>query len=1217
VIPPDALRILARSYGVSDTELEVLSLAIAGQSLDAIAKQLQIKPDATRKRLGEVYRKFKIGGSGPGKLAKLQTKLQTILASHSTQIGENELSPLADLDQFQPLQRTPLAAKYRDWGDAIDGIRSFYGRATELAALRRSIVEERCQLIALLGIGGIGKTALSLKLAKDVEDQFDYIIWRSLKNAVPIQDLLADLILSLSQNQLIQLPNTVSGRISLLADYLQRKRCLIILDNVETILQGGELVGQYRPGYEGYGELLERMGRGRLSDTESRSCLLLTSREKPIELSDLAEVDLPVRLHQLEGLSESDAKSILEIKGFSGTEAGLAQLIEIYRGNPLALKIVSTTIQDLFGGNICEFLSQSTTVFGEIRSLLAEQFERLSELEKTIMYWLAIDRDWVTLSNLRGDMVPPPAPPALLEALESLGRRSLIERNPVGFNQQPVVMEYVTERLIEQICDEINTGNLLLFNSHALIKARGQDYIRRTQVRFILDPIVDRLLNQMGSVDQVQYHLNKILTALQNSPVLRPGYAGGNILNLLVQMAANLEGYDFSGLTVWQAYLQNVDLHRVNFTHADLSKSVFAETLSSILAVCFSPVGDMMAIGEASGRVRLYNSEGELFICEGHMGWVRSVSFSADGEILASAGDDRIIRLWSAQTGQCLKTLPGHAELVRSLGFSPSGRILASGSDDRTIKLWDVVTDQCVMTLTGHDGRVRSVAFSPDAQHLASGSSDRTIRIWDTQTGQCCRILRGHSAKVWSVAYSPDGQWLVSGGADKTVRLWELERGHCAHVLREHSKAVLSVCFSPDGQLVASSSDDQTVRLWRADSGQAIGVLQGHSCRVWSLSYSPDGQTLASGSDDQTIKLWDISSRECHKTLQGHTRGIRTIGFSRDGQILASGGEDQLIRLWDLSQVYRHEPPTQLAQERATEPIYKVLRGHLSRVWSVAFSPDGQTLASGSDDRTLKLWQLQTGFCCRTLSETAQEHADWIRAVAFSPDGQTLASGTDDTTISLWHVVTGELLQRLQGHEQSSWVLSVAFSPDGSILASGSSDRTIRLWQVLTGDCLTILRGHGDAVFSVAFSPDGKTLASASRDQLIKLWDVQSGHCITTLQGHTSWVRSVAFSPDGRWLASGSHDQTVKLWQLETGDCRTLLGHSERVRSIAFSPDGRWLASGSSDASIRLWDLATEACHTILKIRSPYEGMNITGAKGLTNSHRATLIALGAVDFNL
>lgn len=1212
MIPLDALKTLARSYGVSEIELEVLSLAIEGRSLDAIAQQLHIKPDATRKRLGEVYRKFEITGSGPGKLAKLQTKLQKILASHSAQISKNEIDLIPnEFEQFEPIR----AAK-RDWGEAMNDPRSFCGREAELTELKRSIIHDRCQLIALLGIGGVGKTALSVKLAQAVEEEFEYIIWRSLQNAPPIQNFLADLIRFLSDDKATDLPTTVQERISVLITYLHQHRCLVILDNFETLLQSGEMTGQYREGYEGYGELLLRVGRGRVGESLSQSCLLFTSREKPIDLSMLAEIDLPVRSLSLAGMNEADARKILELRGFSGTESGLRELVEVYRGNPLALKIAATTIQELFNGDIPEFLNQSTTVFGEIRSLLAKQFERLSDFENTIMYWLAINREGMSLPDLRGDIVPNPSPPILLEALESLGRRSLIEKNTTGFQQQPVVMEYMTEQLIERICEEICTGEISIFNSHALIEAKAKDYIRDTQIRFILQPILDQLLNQTGSADQIKYHLCKILTILQDSPVynpmLRQGYAAGNLLNLLVQLGVDLEGYDFSGLTVWQAYLQDVDLHRVNFAHADLSKSVFAETLSSILVVSFSPVGELLAIGDASGKVRLHNADGELFICEGHMGWVRSVSFSPDGEILASAGDDRTIRLWNVQTGQCLKTLTGHTDLVRSVRFGSRRQQLASGSDDCTVKLWDIDTGVCTATLVGHTGRVRSVAFSSDQQWLASGSSDRTIRLWNVETRVCTTLLKGHTWKIWAVAFSPDGQTLVSGSADNTVRLWDLNTGECRHTMRGHTKAVLAARFSPDGQMVVSSSDDQTVKMWDPQSGTCLNTLEGHTCRVWSISYSADGNTLATGSDDQMVKLWDVNSWECQKTLQGHTRGIRSIGFSPDGKTLASGGEDQIIRLWNLE------------HDHSGEQSYRALRGHRSRVWSVAFSPDGQMLASGSADYTVKLWQLNTGNCCRTLYPT-QEHADWIRSIAFSPDGQMLASGGDDTTINLWDIATGERLKVLPGHQK--WIMSIAFSPDGRLLASGSSDRTIRLWDIGTGECLTVLQGHTDCVFSVAFSPDGRMLASGSWDHLVKLWALNTGDCVQTLRGHTSWVRSVAFSPNGQQLASGSNDQTVRLWQLEAGDLerghfetgqgQILTEHAERVRSIAFSPDGRMLASGSSDASIRLWDMQTQGDPTVLRIHSPYAGTNITGAKGLTASRRATLIALGAVDYSL
>ncbi|MFN6527559.1 serine/threonine-protein kinase [Nostoc sp. ChiSLP03a] len=258
--------------------------------------------------------------------------------------------------------------------------------------------------------------------------------------------------------------------------------------------------------------------------------------------------------------------------------------------------------------------------------------------------------------------------------------------------------------------------------------------------------------------------------------------------------------------------------------------------------------------------------------------------------------------------------------------------------------------------------------------------------------------------------------------------------------------------------------------------------------------------------------------------------------------------------------------------------LERTLTGHSNPVGSVAISPDGKTLASGSNDNTIKLWNLATGEQIRTLTG----HSDWVISVAFSPDGNTLASGSrGDTTIILWNLATGEQIGTLTGH--SNLVISVAISPDGKTLASGSYDNTIKLWNLATGEQIRTLKGHFGAVYSVVFSPDGKTLASGSFDNTIKLWDIATGEQIRTFPseryantGHSDWVLSVAFSPDGKTLVSGSKDTTIKLWNLATGkEIRTLTGHSYEVNSVAISPDGKTLASGNGDSTIKLWNLAT------------------------------------------
>ncbi len=1086
------------------------------------------------------------------------------------------------------------AAPAIDWGEA-PVVDAFHGRQEELASLSSWLEEPSgCRLISVLGLGGIGKTTLVTRLLQDQAAQqagdagFQAIVWRSVRNAPRLETVLREWLSRLAPEQA---EGSVLDRFQRL---IRERRCLFVLDNFETLLDAG-VAGSFRADYRDYGELVRVF-----AETSHRSLLILTSREKPLELEACDPGSQAVRTLRLSGSREA-ARALLDAGDLQGSAEERGTLAERCGHSPLAVKIVAAAVRDLFGGDIAAFLRQEAVLLGGLRPLLQRQFERLSAQERTLMSWLAIRRDWTSVEELFADLVPPMPRSQVLGAMQGLQRRSLVERRGDRFSQQPVVMEYAGERLVEEIAEAIaGSGDPAPLHRFALLQTTVTDHIRMSQAELLLGGVVLVLLGRLGSRQAVVARLRLVLDGLVQA-VGAPGgpveasYAAGNLLNLLHRLDADLSGVNLTGLAVRHAYLPNVPLPRADLSRADLSGSVLTKTFGAVFAVAFHPDGERFATGEITGRLRLWSlhSDAWLWSRPAAPQWLWAIAFSPDGTLLAASGGGRVVTLWDSEHGQLVRELAGHGDQVYGVAFDPAGLRLAAAGGDGTVRIWRVADGEPLLTLLGHEGPVAAVAFCPRGEQLFSGGADGTLRIWDEASGEAVACVAAHHTDLRCLAVDPRGRWIATGDGEGLIRLWSMADRLLLETLPGHRSHLVSLAFSSDGAWLASSSTDHSVRLWEMPSGRPRATLSGPASWLHRVCFSPDGRSLLCGGSDYSVRHWAVPEGTLLRKWVGYCNWMWWAEYSPDGRWIVSAGGDRTVRIWDA----------------ATGRLHRTLRGHhawvLSAVFSASYDAAGSRIASAGDE-SIHLWDAASGRKVATL----RGHRGEVLCLQWSPTAPLLASGGSDYSLRLWEPLHQEATAVLSGHRD--WVRSLAFDPRGRRIASGSHDRTVRLWDVANGTCSLVLDRFEAWVWGVAFTPDGNHLVTASGTDL-SLWDLRQGTAVRRFPGHTSWIRTLAVSNDGRWLASGSSDGAVHLWDLSHGDLLwSYIGHSDQVLSVRFSPDGAKVVSGSADETVRIWERRSGSCEGTLRAEGLYAGTRISGVRGLASAARESMLALGA-----
>jgi WD40 repeat protein len=604
----------------------------------------------------------------------------------------------------------------------------------------------------------------------------------------------------------------------------------------------------------------------------------------------------------------------------------------------------------------------------------------------------------------------------------------------------------------------------------------------------------------------------------------------------------------------------------------DLPSPALLHTLAGhtgkVTAVEIAPDGTWLATAGEDRTVRIWDAAAgeQRAVLTGYTNDVNAVEIAPDGTWLATAGEDRTVRIWDAATGEQRAVLTGHTRKVRAVAIAPDGTWLATAGEDRTVRIWDAATGEQRAVLTGHVLGVRAVAIAPDGTWLATANWD-TAQVWDAATGEQRAVLTGHTRSLTAVAIAPDGTWLATGNWDHTVRIWDAATGRQRAVLTGHDGGVTAVAIAPDGAWLATAGRDRTARVWDAATGRQRAVLSGHTNDVNAVAIAPDGTWLATADEDQTVRVWDAATGEQRAVLTGHTRKVRAVAIAPDGTWLATAGEDRTVRVWD--------PAT--GQQRAD------MAGHVDRT-KVVFAPDGTWLATTSIgtsthigtitlDGSVRVWDSATGRQRAVLTGHDLE----VTTVAIASDSSRLVTVTFDGSVRVWDATTGRQREDLSGLGRM-----VAITPDGTWLAA-TSDGMVRIWDTATGCQRAVLRGLNGGVAAVAFAPNGAWLATVTFDGSVRVWDAATGEQRAVLTDHTTKWTNVTIAPDSSWLATAAHRRSVLIWDPATGEQRAVLtGHTRKVRTVAIAPDSTWLATAAEDRTVRIWDAATGEQRAVL-----------------------------------
>ena len=1151
------------------------------------------------------------------------------------------------------LQSSPKCKKtdIRELGINSNDI--FFGRTEQIDQLDKSLQGNSYKLIVLSGMGGIGKTALANQICESFDSR--YIIARSLREMPPAIDVLSNFIDFLSDENEGMDNLSLELIVDKIIFCISESPCLLILDNMESIMDVGEGLGKIQDFYKEYEYFIDRV-----VTSNHNSCLLITSRECPNIVENLDESTyLNIALT---GLDRDSAVQFVKSRGLQDAEDAIEKLVKACSYHPLILKLACGFIPGLYT-NIQQLLDKKID-FSDSNEILEQHFKRLSSVELTIIYWLAIARDFIPDDKLSEFIYPEERHSDIRSGLLKLKDRSLIKKDSLlpRWTLENVIMEFATEKLVQSLIVEVlrtikltesnnldSFDNLGIFNKFPLFQATASEYIKKIQIRLILQQIKGSCLKY--GYRTLELWAKSIIQA-QRINITDRGYAVGNVVNILIQEKQQIESsIDLSGLNIKEVDFSNADLQKVNMSNSYLDRCTFKESIFPLTSVTFidNIKNPLLITGDDAGVISVWDINDKARICKfkEHNHGVNSIipiySNSSDESCichLITTGNEGKAKLWMITTQDnnlalsSIRTISNIENTeIHSSAVSNDSKLLAIGFATGLLEVWSIQDFQdinCIFREDVNSGiSLSALAFDNSSDLLLISSNDKKIKILNLVDRQC--YSSDFTGEIYSclkfdrknrlIATSTKGSLSIAAIQDKSLTILH----HQPNITRNEVRLEnLNIYYDASSALYifASSSigQDTTSKMYtfkiEGEENNSLSINQINSFNaerstINALCISSKMKLLSSVRRDCVVQLWDINDVEnskCIHSIYGYSGYINRVVFdpNNNNYILSSSNEND-IRRWRVN------------SDESYFDESESISGHLREVIPIVFSNDGEFFASGSDDNDVILRKASNFTSIAKLTG----HNNRVCSIAFATHQKILATGSYDRSFKIWSLESLECIETKT--EQEARIYALAFNPRSKYnhLASGGSNGTIYVWDSNSFVRIHLMEGSS-FVTGLSFSNDGKILVSGHGDsRYIRLWNVENNYeLIREVKAHDGIVFSVVFNHDSSILATGGGDGGIKLWDVRDKDNikpigKPLEGHSSWVHSVAFNATGTRLISGSGDNTIVLWNIENPEHPFVIKSQraySPYDGLNIRDVRNLRETQRENLKNLGAVE---